>query len=191
MRADWNRWQNSLSLTSKEYLCGFCSHRVGSHIGYFNDHSPAKIYICTNCGIPTLFYGNEQYPGPILGRHINNLPTDVEQIYKEIRDSIKNASYTGALLLGRKLIMHLAVSVAGAKEGETFTAYVEHLKKSGYIPPSGDKILKYIKDLGNEKNHELKIGVKEENEKMLKFIEGLLIFIYEFPAEFEEVPKQI
>jgi hypothetical protein len=31
--------------------------------------------------------------------------------------------------------------MAGAKEGEKFVKYVEHLKKSGYIPPNGDKIL--------------------------------------------------
>ena len=82
--------------------------------------------------------------------------------------------------------MHLAVNVAGAKEGEKFVQYIEHLKKSGYIPPNGDKILKYIKDLGNEKNHEIKIGTKEEAEKIIKFIEALLIFIYEFPSEFQD-----
>ena len=82
--------------------------------------------------------------------------------------------------------MHLTVDIAKAPEGLHFIAYIDHLKKSGYIPPNGERILQYIKDLGNEKNHELKIGNKDESEKILKFIEGLLIFIYEFPNEFEK-----
>jgi hypothetical protein len=37
--------------------------------------------------------------------------------------------------------------------------------------------------LGNEKNHEIKIGTKDEAAKILKFIEALLIFMYEFLEE--------
>ena len=136
--------------------------------------------------MPTLFYRNEQHPGPLLGRNIENLPSGVAEIYRELKDTNKNSSFTAVSLLGRKLIMHLAVNVAGAKEGEKFVQYVEYLKKSGYIPPNGDKVLKYIKDLGNEKNHEIKIGTKEEAEKVIKFIEALLIFMYEFPSEFQD-----
>ena len=86
--------------------------------------------------------------------------------------------------------MHLAVDIAKANEGLSFAEYVGHLKSSNYIPPNGDKILGYIKDLGNEKNHEIKIGNEEESQKILKFIEGLLIFIYEFPSEFEDLTPQ-
>jgi len=186
MKTKWSNWQQLSNLEPKEYICGYCGREVGSSVGYIHNLTSIRIYICTNCGMPTLFYGNEQSPGPILGRNIDSLPEDVGKIYQEIRDSIKNSSYTGALLLGRKLIMHLAVDVAKAKEGESFVAYVEHLKKSGYIPPNGEKILMYIKKLGNEKNHEIKIGEKEEALKIIKFIEGLLIFVYEFPSTFPE-----
>lgn len=37
-----------------------------------------------------------------------------------------------------------------------------------------------------KKNHEIKIGTKDEAEKILKFIEALLIFMYEFPSEFPD-----
>jgi len=188
IKIKWSDWHQYLNLEPKEYICGYCGHRVASTFGYIYNSNfiDAHIYICTNCGIPTFFYKTEQYPGSIVGKNIESLPRDVEQIYQEIRDSIKNNSYTSALLLGRKLIMHLAVNIAKAKEGEAFVTYVEYLKNSGYIPPNGDKILNYIKDLGNEKNHEIKIGKKEEAQKILQFIEGLLIFIYEFPSNFPD-----
>ena len=148
-----------------------------------------KFIFVLFAGCQRCFFEGRQYPGPLLGRSIQKLPVDIEQVYREMRDANKNSSFTAVSLLGRKLIMHFAVSVAGAKEGEKFIQYVEHLKKSGYIPPNGDKILEYIKNLGNEKNHEIKIGTKDEAEKILKFIEALLIFMYEFPSEFPEENK--
>lgn len=81
--------------------------------------------------------------------------------------------------------MHLAVSVAGAGEGETFVSYINHLKTKGYVPPNGEKWIEKVRELGNEKNHELKIGNQEEAARILKFIEILLIFIYEFSEDTE------
>lgn len=186
MTIDWHRWENRTELTPRAYVCGYCGNNTASYVGYNNANPGAFIYIC-GCGMPTFFCGGEQYPGPILGRNIEALPEDVGQIYKEIRDSIKGVSYTGALLLGRKLIMHLAVDACEAKEGDTFKKYVDKLKEGGYVPPTGGPLLEYIKELGNQKNHEIKIGTKEEAEKMLKFVEGLLIFIYEFPTHHNSV----
>lgn len=185
----WNGWQRLSDLDSKEYTCGFCGKEAGTNHGYFHQGSGplTKIYICTFCGKPTFFdeQGN-QHPGPLLGRNIEKLPPDIAEIYREIRESIKDLNYTAAQLLGRKLVMHLAVDVAKAKEGETFVQYVDHLKSAGYVPPNGDAWINYVKKLGNEKNHEIKIGTAEESSKILKFIEVLLIFIYEFAQETTE-----
>lgn len=159
---------------------------MGAHKGYHNSSNGAAIFICPNCGAPTYFVNNKQFPGPLLGRNINKLPQDISEIYREIRESIKVSNFTAAQLLGRKLIMHLAVSVANAKEGEAFVKYVDYLKQAGYIPPNGEAWINYVKELGNEKNHEIKIGTLEEAEKILKFIEVLLIFIYEFGEEIKE-----
>lgn len=185
----WNEWQQLLDLPPKEYTCGFCGKEIGTNHGYFHRSRSdlTNIYICTNCGSPTFFdRGGNQHPGPLLGRNIEKLPPDVAGIYREIRESIKDSNYTAAQLLGRKLIMHLAVDVAEAKEGETFVQYIDHLKNAGYVPPNEKAWIDYIKKLGNEKNHEIKIGTVEESSKILKFIEVLLIFIYEFAQEIEE-----
>lgn len=188
MKFDSHYWSQLVSLNPVSFICGFCGDKVASAVGYNHSQVSARIYICTNCGCPSFFYEGNQFPGPLLGRDIQNLPQDISEIYREIRDSVKNADYTAAQLLGRKLIMHLAVSVAKAKEGENFTDYVLHLKGSGYIPPNATNALEYLKNLGNEKNHEIKIGTREEAEKIMRFIETLLIFMFELPNEF---PDQI
>ncbi len=186
----WESWSQMQSIHARSFICGFCGIKVGSTHGYYHKNMPsAVIYICTNCGFPTFFHQTDQYPGSLLGRNIEGLPEDVEAVYREIRDSIKQSNNTAAILLGRKLIMHLAVNVAGAKEGESFIDYINHLTKAGFVPPNGQKWIEYIKELGNEKNHELKLGTKEEAEKILKFIEMLLAFIYEFADKDEKTTK--
>jgi len=184
----WSNWNQLSNIDPKEYVCGFCGKNVGTNHGYFYQRgSPlTKIYICTNCGCPTFFneQGN-QYPGPMLGRDIKNLPNDIEEVYREIRENIKNQSFTSAVLLGRKLIMHIAVDIANAKEGESFVAYIGYLKKSKYIPPNASKLLDYLRKLGNEKNHEINLANSEEANKILSFIEALLYFVYELGEEQE------
>lgn len=179
-------WNALNKIHPHSYICGFCGDKVASDQGYFNSSYSVivYIYICPACGWPTFFDTQKnQYPGPMLGRSIKHLPENIEIVYNELREDIKNSSYTSAVLLGRKLIMHLAVDIAKAPEGESFVKYITHLKSSGYIPPNGDKWLEYMKDMGNEKNHEIKIGGKEEAERIIKFVEMLLIFIYEFSRE--------
>ena len=185
----WSEWQQLSNLSPKEFDCGFCGKGIGTNHGYFHQGSgpSTRIYICTNCGCPTFFdQQDNQHPGPILGRDVKGLPNDIENVYREIREDIKNQCFTSAILLGRKLIMHVAVDVAKAKEGESFVAYIEHLEKSNYIPPNASKLLDYLRKLGNEKNHEIKLGNLVESERILGFIEALLFFIYELGGETDE-----
>lgn len=186
-------WNTLNKIHPHSYICGFCGNGVASDQGYFNNSYSviACIYICPACGWPTFFdTQNNQHPGPILGRSIKHLPENIKMVYNELREDVKNSSYTSAVLLGRKLIMHLAVDIAKAPEGESFVRYVTHLKSSGYIPPNGDRWLEYIKDMGNEKTHEIKIGEKDEAERIIKFVEMLLIFIYEFTQEFDQAVEK-
>jgi len=188
-KINWQGWSSSKNiLPSKEIICGFCGKSVVMHSGYhnINNSPPSYIYICPNCGRPTFFFEGDQHPGPLLGREISSLPDDIEYIYKEIRDDMKNTSYTSAVLLGRKLIMHLAVNIAEAQKGLSFVEYVKYLKDSHYLPPNGERILNFMKKLGNEQNHELKVGSKDQAEKIIKFVEVLLIHMYELPNEFPE-----
>jgi Domain of unknown function (DUF4145) len=180
MKISWSDWNNLNQLHSLSFVCGYCGDRVGSSHGYFHTVRGANIYICTGCGLPTLFSSDGQFPGAIIGRSVDKLPVDVERIYEEMRDSHKNGNYTAVQLLGRKMIMHLAVSSTKAKEGDTFVHYIDHLKAAGFVPPTAGKSIDSIRDLGNEKNHEIKLGSIEQSERILKFVELLLTFMFEY-----------
>lgn len=186
-KLSWSSWHNIQNIEAKSYVCGYCGDKIGTSHGYFSSEHPAniRIYICTSCGRPTFFDGFEvsQTPGPQLGRDIDKLPHDISVIYNEIRSSIKEGNNTSAVLSARKLIMHLAVDKAGASEGDKFINYIEHLKKSGFVPPKSNSWLEKIKNDGNEKNHELKLSTSEESVAHLKFIELLLSFMYEYSDE--------
>lgn len=77
--------------------------------------------------------------------------------------------------------MHLAVD-KGAKAGGSFVGYVEFLSDNGYVPPGGKHWVDYIREKGNEANHEIKIMNREDATNLLNFTEMLLRLIYDFPG---------
>ena len=102
-------------------------------------------------------------------------------MYKEARECVSVAAYTSSVLASRKLLMHIAVE-QGAKEGESFVAYVDYLATKGYVPPNGKGWVDHIRRKGNEANHEIVLMTKKDAEELISFLEMLLKFIYEFPS---------
>ncbi len=86
------------------------------------------------------------------------------------------------MLAARKLLMHIAVD-QGADPGKKFITYVNYLADNGYTPPNARTWVDEIRNLGNEANHEIVIMDEQAAKTILKFIEMLLKFNYEFPAE--------
>ena len=70
----------------------------------------------------------------------------------------------------------------GAKEGEKFIQYIDHLAQNGYIPPNGRGWVDHIRKKGNEATHEIALMSQSDAEELIAFTEMLLKFIYEFPA---------
>ena len=182
---DIDNWSLAERINSKQYQCGHCSEKVASGTGYYHrDYSNVLIYICPHCGKPTFFLANKQIPKPLPGRSIKNLPQDINDVYGEMRESYSAGAYTGVVLLGRKLIMHLA-AVNGANQNQSFESYVNYLGDGGYVPPPANKSLGYIRKIGNQKNHELILGTENEAQKVTKFVESLLYFLYELKDDLE------
>jgi hypothetical protein len=123
-----------------------------------------------------------QFPGVAFGREVKDIPDkSVSDLYAEARRASAAGSYTGAVLCCRKLLMHIAVS-KGAKSGENFAFYVDYLANRHFVPPDSKEWIDHIRKKGNEANHEIIIMKQEDAEELIKFIELLLIFIFEFPA---------
>lgn len=108
------------------------------------------------------------------------MPPDVESLYNEARRCSSIGAYTAAVLLSRKLLMNISVSL-GAKDGEPFITYVEYLAANGYVPPNGKRWVDHIRKKGNEATHEIVLMQQSDAEDLLKFGEMLMTFIYEFP----------
>jgi hypothetical protein len=123
-----------------------------------------------------------QVPGVTFGNPVKDIPEkDVETLYDEARRTAGTGAYTAAVLCGRKLLMHVAVS-KGAKAGDTFLNYIQFLADKNFIPPDAKEWVDHIRKKGNEANHEIVIMGKEEAEELLSFLEMLLKIIFEFPA---------
>jgi hypothetical protein len=177
------KWAGVGQVISKRYVCGHCSSDITTNQGYMCINGSSiggYMYICHHCNLPSLFYGNYQIPGAQVGGAVEHLPKDIDDLYQEIRNATAANAYTAAVMSARKLLMHIAVE-CGDKPGKTFAQYVDYLETNHHTPPNSKIWVDKIRTLGNEANHEIKIMGVEEANNIIKFIEMLLKFIYEFP----------
>lgn len=188
------RWPSLAAVQATSYRCGYCGDKVSSDvgipyhlIGHGDTRSPG-ILICPSCNGPTFVYpsSGEFFPGASVGSAVRHIPTELGELYDEARGCVTVNHFTAAVLLCRKMLMHLAVA-QGAKEGLAFIEYVDFLVKSGYVPPNGKHWVDHIRKKGNEANHEIVLMKQEDAKDLITFIEMLLRFIYEFP---NSIPKE-
>ncbi len=184
-------WRNVNTLSSKSYVCSYCSNPLASEKGYVanldsNSGVLWYVYICHSCDKPTFFdHLNNQYPGAPFGGSVQHIPTkEVSDLYNEARNCMKVDAYTAAVLCCRKLLMNIAVS-HGANEGLNFAEYVDYLGSKGFVPPKGESWIDHIRKKGNDATHQVKIMTESDAKALITFIEMLLKFIYEFPGAIE------
>lgn len=177
-------WNGASDVAPRSYVCGYCNHKVGPNKAFFTNSQPqVYAYICSHCGRPTYFDSDgKQYPGVPIGSPVEHVPAEIAALYNESRQCASVGSYTSAVLTCRKILMHVAVE-KGAKEGESFVSYVEYLAGQGYVPPDGKAWVDYIRQKGNEANHEIKVMNAQDAQALITFIEMLLKFVYEFPKK--------
>lgn len=181
-------WIDLRYIKSTSYRCGYCNMLVSSDRGYplakFPDGTGEQVggnYICPNCNRTTFITPyNCQIPPPVMGNQVDHLPQDLELLYEEARRCTGQECYTGAVLLCRKIMMHIAVD-CGAKAGLSFMKYVDYLADNSYVPPGSKAWVDHIRRKGNEANHEIVIMQKDDAENLVSFVEMLLRIVHEFP----------
>lgn len=185
-------WQNAHQIPAKMYECGFCGASVAPDKGWFAARpggsgqasaAIASIYICHHCQGPTFFDpSGRRFPGAAFGDGVKDISDEgIATLYDEARRSSAASAYTAAVLCCRKILMHVAVE-KGAREGQSFVAYVEHLAAKGYIPPGARDWVDHIRTKSNEANHEVVVMSAADAEELLSFTGMLLKVVYEFPA---------
>jgi len=83
--------------------------------------------------------------------------------------------------------MHIAVA-EGARPGLSFREYVDYLAANGYLPPRGKDWVDHVRDKGNEANHDIVQMKKEGAQTLIRFLQLLLTFLYEFPSQVPPKP---
>lgn len=182
-------WYNKQELKTKSFICGYCGDKVSSNRGYrIGEHEDGSgnqkggVFVCPNCEGPTFITPQgEMLPSQTIGNSVAYVPSDLNALYEEARRCTSHSSYTGCVLLCRKMLMNIAVA-QGAKPGQRFIEYVNYLSDKGYTPPNGKQWVDHIRKKGNEANHEITLMNLNDAQELLAFTEMLLKFIYEFPG---------
>ncbi len=206
---EW-RWENCQKVPAHPYTCGWCGNSTSSGEGYKSTEKLTQllsvqlhimfIRICTACKRPSIMemvrddhgprdygrlsselcYINGVFPRGSRGKPIRGLPADVKKIYMESGWCLANNAPTAAVMLCRKLLMHISVS-KGAEQNKKYIEYVDFLQKKSYIPPDVQEWADRVRNIGNEANHELKPVDRKDAEDIFDFMEMLMKFVYEFP----------
>ena len=175
-----SKWESTNRIGGGKFICGFCNALSAPNLGY-RSHDNEAILICPNCDQPTYIKrGGIQVPSIRLGNDVLYVPDGIESLYNEARDCTSVSAFTASVLACRKLLMNIAVE-QGAEENKKFIEYVDFLSERGFIPPNGRHWVDHIRKRGNEATHEISLMTKQDAEELIKFIEKLLKFIYEFP----------
>ena len=169
------------NMATRVFTCWHCSTLVSSQQG-FQSNTSTEFYICPHCDWVNQFWGVEQFPSPMPGNPVGHLPDDVSRVYNEARKSLAGGAPTGAAMLARSLLMHVAVH-RGAQENLRFVQYVNYLVDNHIVPAGSKSWVDHIRDKGNAAAHELLAVTHGDAAKLLRFAEHLLRSVYELPAD--------
>src|SRR5437588_1275317 len=97
--------------------CGNCGLGVSANIVHQESNNGVLYWLrcphCTDASVRTR--SGAVYPIAPAGGTVLHLPNDVERAWREARTSHAVAAYTASEVMCRKILMHLAVDVAGSK----------------------------------------------------------------------------
>jgi len=198
---DITRWEKAGNTQiPKIWKCWNCGADTGGQFGYrFFDYDNSTgysrmmkgIYICPQCAAPVYFPDvrtDDYEPKSVPGNNVNSSDKNIDSLYTEMRECIGCGACTAAVMVGRKILMHVAVDF-GAKPDLSFSAYVDYLYENHYVSQRASDWVDHIRKKGNEANHDIAIMDKKEATLLLQFVEMLLETNYEFPAALDEATQ--
>ena len=174
--------RDNAGMTVHSITCGSCGEGVAAVI--LSDASGGRWAMqCPKCQeLSVRLSSGAVFPAAPAGGNVRNLPADVQAAWREARLAHSVGAYTAAEIMCRKILMHVAVDVAGAKEGLAFIKYVDELQSAGYITTGLKPTIDTIRQRGNGANHELAASAEQESLITLRVTEHLLTSVYAFAA---------
>ena len=162
--------------------CPHCGARTNAAVVAHTKGSRSEDMViwsrCMGCSKGIVHNQNEMAPAPLPAENVEGLPAEVASAYLEARKAMGMGAHTSTELMCRKILMHCAVD-KGAREGETFVAYLDYLVTTGYVTPPMRPWLDLIKNHGNQSTHRLQAATEERARNTLAFTTQLLRLVYE------------
>lgn len=114
----------------------------------------------------------------------DKLPPGDLAVWEEVRTCLGSGAYMAAVMLCRKLLLHLAVENGLESENAKghapgFAECVKHLQKAGVITQQMLEWVEPIKDVGNTANHKIATVSQDQAEQVATFTLQLLVLAYE------------
>jgi hypothetical protein len=170
--------------------CTECSGTQMAVIAYTKPESgnvQSSWLRCVNCKHPFVARGDVTIPGakPL------EVPMGVDGVerlaWNDVRECLSVGAYTAAVMMCRKLLLHIAVGHGldpknSSGRAPSFMDAVKHLEKEELITKRMRRWVDRIKDVGNEANHEISPVDYETAMDVAKFTEQLLRLVYEMDA---------
>jgi hypothetical protein len=178
-------WQNESQVPAADFDCGYCSLHVAGATGWQKSAVGGGVVgvvrLCPKCRNPNFFWEGKQMPAVAFGKPVSHLPDKIDALYTEARNCMAVNAYTLAVMAGRALLGHIGVSL-GAKPNQTFQFYVNYLVAEGHVGAKSKNLVEHVRSKGNETQHDLAIMTREDAELVLRFVEWILLSVYEYPA---------
>lgn len=142
---------------------------------------------CAVCLKGTVANMDAVSPSAQVLRDPRGLPPAEMQIWGEVRACLGVGASAAAVMLCRKLLLHVAVEhglpAENAKgRSPNFFEAVQHLEQEGIITAKMRPWVDRIKDVGNDANHELTPITAEQAKDVSQFTLQLLVLAYELDA---------
>lgn len=142
------------------------------------------MWICNACGRPTVGSQGGRFPAPFRRPvRFGNLPDMVSAVWLEAQKCATAGAFTGAVMLCRKLLMHVAVE-KGADDDKSFAFYIRYLDSEGWLPSqTGTERVTRLKKIASEANHLIVMMSAADCKQVFAFTALLLDLVYELPAK--------
>lgn len=142
---------------------------------------------CGSCKAALVRNGAITSPAPKPLGVPKGLPEDEAAVWNEVRASLGVGAYTGAVMLCRKILFHVAVANGLPEKNDNgrapgFKECTDFLVTEGVVTKRMLPWVERIKDVGNEVNHELDPITKDQAMDVAQFTEQLLKLAHEMDA---------
>lgn len=161
-----------------------CPHCGGGQALMVAQSGNAHWLRCVTCLQGAVRNGPKVSPSALPLRTPEKLPPGDAAVWEEVRLCLGAGANLAAVMLCRKLLLHIAVANGLAPENDKgrspgFAECVEHLQRRGVITAQMRDWVEPIKDVGNTANHSIVTVTATEAEQVATFTLQLLVLAYE------------